>query len=87
MVMASKNPDSAILNLGDIGEENAFSSTITPSMENIPSSLHTFEDKIPDSALDLDEDEAGTLGRKNFTREGLKSPPPPEIPVPNYAVL
>ena len=51
--MASKPSDSAILNLGDIGEENAFSTSITPSMS---STVHSFEDKIPDSALDVDEE-------------------------------
>ena len=57
--MTSKPSDTAILNLGDIGEENTFSSTITPSMGNISSMVHTFEDKIPDSALDIDEEGEG----------------------------
>ena len=52
--MTFKQSDSAILNLGDIGEENTFSSTITPS--NMASTVHSFEDKIPDSALDGDDD-------------------------------
>ena len=54
--MASKQSDSAILNLGDIGEENTFSPTINPAMGNMSSTVHSFEDKIPDSALDGDEE-------------------------------
>ena len=52
--MSFKQSDSAILNLGDIGEENTFSSTITPT--NMASTVHSFEDKIPDSAIDGDDD-------------------------------
>ena len=54
--MTSKQSDSAILNLGDIGEENTFSSTINPAMGNMSSTVHSFEDKIPDSALEGDEE-------------------------------
>ena len=53
--MASKPSDTAILDLGNIGEENAFSSSITPSAGNLSSTVHSFEDKVPDSALDTDE--------------------------------
>lgn len=59
--MTSKQSDSAILNLGDIGEENTFSSSINPTMNNMSTTVHTFEDKIPDSALDGD-DEGTTNG-------------------------
>ena len=59
--MTSRPSDSAILNLGDIGEENTFSSTLTPSMGDKSSTVHTFEDKIPDSAVDVDEDGRGKL--------------------------
>ena len=54
--MSSKQSDSAILNLGDIGEENTFLSSINPTMKNMSSTVHTFEDKIPDSALDGDDE-------------------------------
>lgn len=50
----SKVSDSAILNLGDIGEENTFTSTTGPG--NTTSTVHSFEDKLPDSALDPDDD-------------------------------
>ena len=53
--MASKPSDTAILDLGDIGEENAFSSSINPTAGNLSSTVHSFEDKVPDSALDTDE--------------------------------
>ena len=53
--MASKASDTAILDLGNIGEENAFSSSITPNAGNLSSTVHSFEDKVPDSALDTDE--------------------------------
>ena len=49
----TKASDSAILNLGDIGEENTFTSTTGPG--NTTSTVHSFEDKLPDSALDPDE--------------------------------
>ena len=54
--MTSKQSDSAILNLGDFGEENTFTSTINPAMSNTSSTVHSFEDKIPDSALDGDDE-------------------------------
>ena len=52
----TKASDSAILNLGDIGEQNTFTSTTGPG--NTTSTVHSFEDKIPDSALDPDLDSA-----------------------------
>ena len=56
--MASRASDSAILNLGDIGEENTFTSSV-PLSTGKESTVHTFDDKIPDSALDEDEDIGG----------------------------
>ena len=59
--MASRPPDSAILDLGDIGEQNVFE----PSSANTATS-HTFDDKLPDSALDLDNDDIGGTYSKNI---------------------
>ena len=63
--MASRPSDSAILNLGDIGEENTFTSSV-PLSTGKESTVHTFDDKIPDSALDEDEDIGGGKLYKNL---------------------
>jgi len=55
----TKSSDSAILNLGDIGEENTFTSST--GQNNMTSTVHSFEDKLPDSALDAD-DEGNSVG-------------------------
>jgi len=59
-----KSSDTAILNLGDIGEENTF--TATTDKGNMTSTVHSFEDKLPDSALDADDEgtsnSADTIG-------------------------
>ena len=61
----TKSSDSAILNLGDIGEENTFTSSTGQS--NMTSTVHSFEDKLPDSALDADDE-----GKSNI--EKIKCP-------------
>ena len=60
----TKASDSAILNLGDIGEENTFTSTTGPG--NTTSTVHSFEDKLPDSALDPDDEGNKTRSHKIF---------------------
>ena len=60
----TKPSDSAILNLGDIGEENTFTSTTDKG--NISSTVHSFEDKVPDSALDPD-DEGNRITIRKFS--------------------
>ena len=60
----TKPSDSAILNLGDIGEENTFTSTTDKT--NMSSTVHSFEDKVPDSALDPD-DEGNRITTRKFS--------------------
>ena len=60
----TKPSDSAILNLGDIGEENTFTSTT--DTKNMSSTVHSFEDKVPDSALDPD-DEGNRITTRKFS--------------------
>ena len=59
-----KSSDTAILNLGDIGEENTF--TATTDKGNMTSTVHSFEDKLPDSALDADDEGIIELSCRNF---------------------
>ena len=65
----TKSSDSAILNLGDIGEENTFTSSTGQS--NMTSMVHSFEDKLPDSALDADDEGKSNIEKTRCPRYHL----------------
>ena len=78
--MSAKAGDSAVLNLGEIGEEGLmFTSSSTSGGGGAAAAVqtHTFEGQVPDSALDADDDQdaddkAGLLEQDRSQQESVQ---------------
>ena len=69
--MAEKSGDSAILNLGEIGEEGL---NFTSGAPGTSTTTHTFESQAPDSALDIDDQDLAGSDDKTGLLDGEKKP-------------